>query len=137
MRRAHRSVVGRAAIVMAVCSIAAGCGGTSGSTSRADAVAVARAEHAFIKAWGEATAQAERRCEATGIKNPERCFSLAFSRAARSAVADFTNAMEGVMAKGVGSGCAAAVEESLAEPSQIPYFPAGASAACLAESRDD
>jgi hypothetical protein len=47
----------------------------------------------------------------------------------------FTNAIEGVMANGVGRECAQALEEALAEPFQIPYFPDGATTACRAESR--
>lgn len=40
------------------------------------------------------------------------------------------------MANGVGSNCAAALEEAIAEPVQIPSFPGEATAACRTESRD-
>jgi hypothetical protein len=120
--------------VTVVCSILAGCG-SSASTSRADAVAVARAEGAFLKAWGEATAEAKGRCESGATESFQRCFSLAFESVSNSAMAHFTNTIEGVMANGVGRECAEALEEALAEPFQIPYFPDGATTACRAESR--
>jgi hypothetical protein len=136
MKRSPRLVAGAVAVLMMVFSIVAGCGGSSASTSRADAVAVARAEHVFLKAWADATAESKGRCETAATRSPERCFSLAFRPGARSAVAHFTNAIEGVLADGVGSKCATALEEALAEPGQIPSFPGDATAACRAESSD-
>jgi hypothetical protein len=135
MRRSRRSVASATVILMVACSIAAGCGGSSATTSPSDAVAVARAERAFVKAWGEATSKSKNRCEAKNVRDPERCFSLAFRPESRSAVAHFTNAIEEVMANGVGGECAAALEEALVEPSQIPSFPGDATVACRAESR--
>lgn len=134
MRHVRRSVARATPFMMVVCLIVAGCGGSSASTSRADAVAVARAERAFLKAWGEAMAESKDRCEAGTTRSPERCFTLAFSPRSRSAVTHFTNAIEGVMAKGVGSECAAALEEALAEPVQIPVSPGEPTTACRAES---
>jgi hypothetical protein len=123
------------AVVMVACLVVAGCGGSSASTSRAEAVAVARAERAFLKSWGEATAEAKDRCESGATKSFQSCFSLAFESGSSSAMAHFTKAIEEVMANGVGRECAEALEEALAEPFQIPYFPDGATTACRAESR--
>jgi hypothetical protein len=131
----RRPIAAAIALVMVACFIVAGCGGSSASTSRAEAVAVARAEGAFLKAWGEATAEAKGRCESGATESFQRCFSLAFESVSNSAMADFTNSIEGVMANGVGRECAEALEEALAEPFQIPYFPDGATTACRAESR--
>jgi hypothetical protein len=121
---------------MVFCSIAAGCGGSSVSTSRGDAAAVARAERAFLKGWAEATTEAKDRCETDATKSRGHCFSLAFRPGARAAVAHFTNAIERVMASGVDGKCAAALEEGLAEPAQIPSFPGHATIACRDESSD-
>jgi hypothetical protein len=120
---------------MVACFILAGCGGSSASTSRAEALAVARAERAFLKGWGEATAEAKDQCESGATESFERCFSSAFESGSSSAMAHFTNAIEGVMANGVGRECAEALEEALAEPFEIPYFPDGATTACRADSR--
>lgn len=95
---------------------------------------MAQAERAFIKSWDEATGKAKVRCEATA--NPEHCFALAFRPGANTAISRFNDAIEAVMADGVGSECTAALEEALAEPTQIPSFPGSAAAACRAESRD-
>lgn len=84
---------------------------------------------------GEATAEAEGRCESGATGSFQRCFSLAFESESNSAMAHFEKAIEGVMANGVGRECAEALEEALAEPFQIPYFPNGATTACRAESR--
>lgn len=134
MRSRRRSIVSLAAVSMATSVIATGCGGSSASTSRAEAAAVAHAERAFIKSWGEATGKAKDRCEATA--NPEHCFFPAFKPGAKSAVSHFDDAIEAVIAEGVGSECKAALEEALAEPTQIPSFGGSAAAACRAESRD-
>jgi hypothetical protein len=120
---------------MVACFILAGCGGSSASTSRAEALAVARAERTFLKAWGEATAEAKGRCESGATESFERCFSSAFESGSSSAMAHFTNSIEGVMANGVGRECAEALEEALAEPFEIPYFPDGATTACRADNR--
>jgi hypothetical protein len=135
MRSRCRSIVSLAAAFMAASVIATGCGGSSASTSRSEAAVVAQAERAFIKSWNEATGEAKDRCEATA--NPLHCFSLAFRPGAKTAVSHFNDAIEAVMADGVGSECTAALEEALAEPTQIPYFPGSAAAACRAESRGD
>jgi hypothetical protein len=135
MRPSRRSIATVIAVVMVACFIVAGCGGSSASTSRAEAVAVARAERAFLKAWGEATAEAEGQCKSGATGSFQHCFSLAFESESNSAMAHFENAIEGVMANGVGRECAEALEEALAEPFQIPYFPDGATTACRAESR--
>ncbi|HEX3448736.1 MAG TPA: hypothetical protein VHS97_10815 [Isosphaeraceae bacterium] len=134
MRSRRRSIVSLVA-VLAASVIATGCSGSSASTSRSEAAAVAHAERAFIKSWDEATAKATDRCEATA--NPEHCFALAFRPGAKTVVSHFNDAIEAVMADGVGSECTAALEEALVEPAQIPSFPGPAAAACRAESRDD
>jgi hypothetical protein len=135
MGRLRRPFASATAVLMAACTIA-GCGGSSPQTSPADAAAVARAEQAFLGAWGEATAKSKERCETKAIRNPERCFSVAFRSGSKSAVAQFADAIEAVMADGVGGKCTAALEEALSEPIQIPSFPGDATAACRAESRD-
>jgi hypothetical protein len=123
------------AVLIAASLIATGCGGSSASTSRAEAAAVAQAERAFLASWNEATGKAKDRCEPTA--NPERCFVVAFKPGAKSAVSHFYVAIEAVMAEGVGSECKAALEEAVAEPTQIPSFPGSATAACRSESRGD
>jgi hypothetical protein len=120
--------------LIAASVIATGCGGSSASTSRAEAAAVAQAERAFLASWDEATGKAKDRCEPTA--NPEHCFVLAFRPGAKSAVAHFNVAIENVMTEGVGSKYSAALEEALAESTQIPSFLGSATAACRAESRD-
>jgi hypothetical protein len=135
MRSSRRSIATAIASVIVACLFVAGCGGSSASTTRAEAVTVARAERAFLKSWGKATAEAKGRCESGATESFQRCFSSAFESGSNSAMAHFTNAIEGVMANGVGRECAGALEEALAEPFQIPYFPDGATTACRAESR--
>ena len=135
MRPSRRSIAAAVAVVTVACFILAGCGGSSASTSRAEAVAVARAERAFLKSWGEATAEAKGRCESEATENFQRCFSLAFESGSNSAMTHFTNTIEELMANGVGRECAEALEEALAEPFQIPYFPDGATTACRADYR--
>jgi hypothetical protein len=122
-------------LVVVACVIVLVFGGSSASTSRADAAAVARAEGAFLKGWGKGTIEADHRCEEGTKRTFHRCFSLELPRATRSAVADFTTAIEGVLADGVGNACSEALEEALAEYVQIPYFPDEAAITCRDESR--
>jgi hypothetical protein len=127
-----------AAIALLVCgAIAAGCGGSSASTSRADAAAVAATEHAFLTTWNGAEAKAKERCEPATSKRFYHCFVPAARPGQRAAVASFTDGLEKVMADGVGDKCAEAIEEAIAEPGQISSFPGDATAACRAESRQE
>lgn len=56
-------------------------------------------------------------------------------RRSRSATAAVLLVLEKVTADGVGSKCAEAVEEAIAEPEALPDFPGDATVACRAESR--
>jgi hypothetical protein len=113
-----------------------GCGSSSASTSRADAAAVAAAERDFITAWRRANVVAKARCESKAQAGAN-CFGLAAAPRERAAEAGFSDAIEKVLADGVGSECAAALEEALAESFATPLFPGDATVACRAESRGE
>jgi hypothetical protein len=131
----RRSRSATAAVLLVCCAIAAGCGGSSASTSGADAAAVAAAEHGFLRAWNGAETKAKEQCQPAAGKSFYRCYNPAVRPGQRAAVASFTDALEKVMAGGVGSKCAEAVEEAIAEPEALPNFPGDATAGCRAESR--
>jgi hypothetical protein len=109
--------------LLACCGAVAGCGGgSSPSTSRADVVAVAAAERAFLGEWAKATARGRERCESAPPKASSRCFLAVAGPAQGVASARLFSAVDKVMADGVGSKCQEALEEALATFPSIPTF---------------
>jgi hypothetical protein len=115
----------------------AGCG-SSASTSHEEAREVAVAEQEFLTAWGQANGDAKDRCEAKTSSDAAftHCFAATAMPAERRAVARYTQTFEKVLAAGVGSECAEALEESVAESVGLAAFGGGdATRICRTESR--
>jgi hypothetical protein len=123
-------------LLLACVAMVAGCGGSSESTSRADVKAVAVAERELGNAWRRANVLGKKRClSKKSEQSASRCFRKVVPPRERAAQAEFSVAIEKVLAGGVGSDCADALEEAMAESQTIPLFPGDATAACRAESR--
>jgi hypothetical protein len=116
--------------------IAAGCGGSSASTSHEEVLAVASAERELSAAYRLANVQSRVRCEAktTSDASFSRCFGATVIPRERAAEERFALAINEILAAGVGNGCAQALETAVAESSQVPLFRGEATEACRAES---
>jgi hypothetical protein len=126
------------AVVMTLCLVGlAGCG-SAASTSRTEVRLVALAEREFTTAYGRANGYSRNRCEAKTASDAAftHCFAAEVRPGEQAAEAKFSQAVDKVLAAGVGSECAEALEAAVAEAFEIPLFPDEATEACRAESRD-
>ena len=135
MRERDRGFLGAMVPFLICMLVVAGCGGSSGSTSRADVKAVAVAEREFSNAWRQASALGDKQCPSKGNRRDTRCFQRVAGPRQRRAAAEFSAAIEEVLASGVGSECADALKEAVAEIPAVPLFSGEATAACRAEFR--
>jgi hypothetical protein len=126
-------------LLVVLCAvIMVGCGGSSASTSHAEVVAVAAAEHDLTTAWRRANVQAQERCEGKAPQAAvDRCFAVAVVPRERAAEVRFSAAVDKVLEAGVGGECEKALEEALGEVSSIPLFQGEATRACGKESRGE
>lgn len=133
MSKARHRLLSAILLSMLGAILAVGCG-SSATTSRSEVVAVAAAEQKFAAVLRQANMAAKEECRSRSNHVRIHCFQKAFEAGEEKAASDFSDAIERLLAGGVGSGCAAALEEALGSVSSVPLFPGDAAAACRAES---
>jgi hypothetical protein len=126
------------AVVVTLCLVGLGGCGSSASTSRTEVRAVALAEREFTAAYSRASGYSRNLCEAKTASDAAftHCFVAEARPGEQAAEAKLSRAVDKVLAAGVGSECAEALEAAVAEAFEIPLFQGEATEACRAESRD-
>jgi hypothetical protein len=111
-----------------------GCGGTTATTSRADAAAVTAAERELDSSWRQANVGTMRHCERDrDKKEAQTCFRRAGPPQEGAALGRFMEAIEKVLADAVGIECRAALEQALQDSGEVPFYPGETAATCRTE----
>jgi hypothetical protein len=113
-----------------------GCGGSSATTSPAEANAVAVAEHRFFVANRHANIAAKARCSKKSVQAGASCFHKVVELLEANPRARFVASIEALLEGGGGPKCAAALKETLSTISSVPLFPGGTASICRSESRE-
>lgn len=111
----------------------AGCGA---STSSAEAGAISEIEERFLLQWERANEEGRSRCAGQYGSAWLRCRRVVVLPAQREAAVTFSDSLSEIVDEGVGSECAAAVEEARRSVTAVPRFPGRAAAVCRGETDD-